>query len=726
MAALKRIKQPAFLKKWLSNKKIRLGLWTSLFFVAMLVLLSLHFVPEKTTLEVGKVCPNDVIADRFVTYLDEKATAEKQEEALKDFEDIYKIDLSQYNDSTIEEITDYFTRIESINSAALDIGDQAEEISAEEAEQIALTRKAASLKETTGLEFTDEEWLTIARLDTETLNRLQDQAVNIASNVMSKGVLAENLQVAADTILNNVQTSSLKGVQKKLVGQILGRVHYQATYVYDKEATEAKKAEILDTVEPVLRYIQQGQLIIGKGEIITESQMADLSQLGYTNDTSPEIIILGLAILIGLLIYIARLYLLNFAKEVYRDERQLVLLMLLVFVTILTYKLILSITLSPVTAQAEQVGYLIPVAMGTMLIAVLLDAKLAIMVNIFFAAFVGLYTGGIPFMIVALVSGMVGVVGVSHLTQRSDLSKTALLIGMANTVAIISMGLLNNQPWNVVVTGVIFGVFNGLFSSILTLGILPFLENMFGITTSIKLLELANPNLPLLKKLLLEAPGTYHHSIMVGNLGESAAEAIGANGLTVRVGAYYHDIGKTKRPYFFSENQFSEENPHDKISPTLSTLILTSHVKDGVEMAQEAKMPKVIVDMIAQHHGDTLVSYFDHKAKENGEEIREEDFRYDQSKPQTKEAAILMMADTVEAAVRSMKNATPGQIEGFIRSLIKGKLNDGQFDECDLTFKDLDKIASAFVRVINGVYHKRIEYPDQAAMLKQKQGKKVK
>lgn len=726
MAALKRIKQPAFLKKWLSNKKTRLGLWTSLFFVAMLVLLSLHFVPEKTTLEVGKVCPNDVIADRFVTYLDEKATAEKQEEALKDFEDIYKIDLSQYNDSTIDEITEYFTKIESINSAAVDIGDQAEEISTEEAEELILARKAASLKETTGLEFADDEWLAIAQMDTETLNRLQDQTVNIASNVMIQGVLEENLQVAKNSILNNVQTSSLKGVQKKLVSQILDHVQYQATFVFDKEATEAKKAEILDTVEPVLRYIQQGQLIIGKGEIITESQMADLNQLGYANDTSPEMIILGLAVLIGLLIYIARMYLLNFAKEVYRDERQLVLLMLLVFVTILTYKLILSITLSPVTAQAEQVGYLIPVAMGTMLIAVLLDAKLAIMVNIFFAAFVGLYTGGIPFMIVALVSGMVGVVGVSHLTQRSDLSKTALLIGMANTVAIISMGLLNDQPWNVIVTGVVFGVFNGLFSSILTLGILPFLESMFGITTSIKLLELANPNLPLLKKLLLEAPGTYHHSIMVGNLGEAAAEAIGANGLTVRVGAYYHDIGKTKRPYFFSENQFSEENPHDKISPTLSTLILTSHVKDGVEMAQEAKVPKVIVDMIAQHHGNTLVSYFYHKAKESGEEIREEDFRYDQNKPQTKEAAILMMADTVEAAVRSMKNATPGQVEGFIRSLIKGKLNDGQFDECDLTFKDLDKIASAFVRVINGVYHKRIEYPDQAAMLKQKQGKKVK
>ncbi len=729
MAALKRIKQPAFLKKWLSNKKIRLGLWTSLFFLAMLILLAIHFVPEKTTLEVGKVCPNDVIADRYVTYLDEKATTKLQEEALKDFEDIYKIDLSQYNDITIEEITNYFAQIESINSSAGDTsGDNQpeDEAGAEEAQQQILANKAASLKDSLELDLTEEEWLSVAQLDTQTLNRLQDQAVSIASGVMSLGVIADNLQLAEDTILNNVQTSNLRGIQKKLVSQVLSHVHYQATHVYDKEATEAKKAEILDTVEPVLRYIQQGQLIIGKGEIITETQMADLNQLGYTNDVSPEIIILGLAILIGLLIYIGRLYLMNFAQEVYRDERQLVLLMLLVFVTVLTYKLILSITLSPVTALAEQVGYLIPVAMGTMLIAVLLDAKLAIMVNIFFAAFVGLYTGGIPFMIVALVSGMVGVVGVSHLTQRSDLSKTALLIGMANTIAIISMGLLNNQPWNVILTGVVFGIFNGLFSSILTLGILPFLENMFGITTSIKLLELANPNLPLLKKLLLEAPGTYHHSIMVGNLGEAAAEAIGANGLTVRVGAYYHDIGKTKRPYFFSENQFSEDNPHDKISPTLSTLILTSHVKDGVEMAQEAKMPKVIVDMIAQHHGDTLVSYFYHKAKEGGEEVREEDFRYDQSKPQTKEAAILMMADTVEAAVRSMKNATPGQIEGFIRSLIKGKLNDGQFDECDLTFKDLDKIAAAFVRVTNGVYHKRIEYPDQASMMKQKQGKKVK
>ena len=220
---------------------------------------------------------------------------------------------------------------------------------------------------------------------------------------------------------------------------------------------------------------------------------------------------------------------------------------------------------------------------------------------------------------------------------------------------------------------------------------------------------------------MTEAPGTYHHCIMVGNLGEAAAEAIGANGLVVRLGAYYHDIGKLKRPYFFAENQFSGNNPHDNITPQLSTLIITSHVKDGIEMAKEAKLPPVIIQMIAQHHGDSLVSFFYYKAKNADPEVKERGFRYEQSKPQTKEAAILMMADTVEAAVRSKKNATPGQIEGFIRTLIKGKLNDGQFDECELTFRDLDQIATAFTRVINGIYHKRIEYPAQATMVQKKQ-----
>ncbi|MGB9846893.1 MAG: HDIG domain-containing metalloprotein, partial [Desulfotomaculales bacterium] len=236
---------------------------------------------------------------------------------------------------------------------------------------------------------------------------------------------------------------------------------------------------------------------------------------------------------------------------------------------------------------------------------------------------------------------------------------------------------------------------------------------------------LSHPSSPLLRRLLTEAPGTYHHSIVVGNLAEAAAEAIGAESLLTRVGAYYHDVGKLKRPYFFIENQLNQDNPHDKIAPTLSTLILTAHVKDGVELAREYKLPPVIIDIIEQHHGSSLCTYFYHKALENGtnELLNEEEFRYEGPKPKTKEAALVMLADSVEAAVRSLQNRTPGRIEGIVRKVIKDKLMDGQLDECDLTLKDLDKVASAFLQVLSGIFHARIEYPDLSAEMERRRKK---
>ncbi|MBP3626325.1 MAG: HDIG domain-containing protein [Peptococcaceae bacterium] len=424
-----------------------------------------------------------------------------------------------------------------------------------------------------------------------------------------------------------------------------------------------------------------------------------------------------MAVLIAILVVLMRGFMIHFTPKIYQDERKIVLLMLLLAGTLFFYDLFLSLNISTVTERAAQVGYLLPVAMGTMLITILLDVRLGIIANIVLALFAGLYTENASFAVVALLGGLTGCLGVSALGQRSDISRTAFAIAVVNAVSIIGLGMIQSQTIDVILYGVGFGIFNGLISSIFTMGILPYLETIFGITTSIRLLELANPNQPLLKRLMTEAPGTYHHCIMVGNLGEAAADAIGANGLEVRLGAYYHDIGKLKRPYFFAENQFSGANPHDNITPQLSTLIITSHVKDGLEMAREEKLPPILMDMIAQHHGDSKVSYFYFKAKELDENAREQDFRYENPKPQTKEAAILMMADTVEAAVRSKKDATPGQIEGFIRTLIKGKLNDGQFDECELTFRDLDQIAVAFTRVINGIYHKRVEYPPQANLI---------
>ena len=256
--------------------------------------------------------------------------------------------------------------------------------------------------------------------------------------------------------------------------------------------------------------------------------------------------------------------------------------------------------------------------------------------------------------------------------------------------------------------------FRGIFTSVLTIGFLPFFESIFDIITPIKLLELSNPNHSLLRRLLIEAPGTYYHSILVGNLSETAAEEVGANALLCRVGSYYHDIGKLKRPYFFKENQMTKENPHDKISPNLSALIITSHVQDGLEIAKKYKLPSKVMDIIRQHNGDTLVAYFYHKAiTAQGENLVSEDkFRYSFPKPQSKEASIVMLADSVEAYVRSQVEPTRDEIEKGVRIIIQDKINDGQLSQCDLTLKDIESVINSFLKVLAGIFHDRIEYPE--------------
>ena len=253
-------------------------------------------------------------------------------------------------------------------------------------------------------------------------------------------------------------------------------------------------------------------------------------------------------------------------------------------------------------------------------------------------------------------------------------------------------------------------------SAILTIGLLPILEGAFDVVTTLKLLELSNPNNPLLKKLLMEAPGTYHHSMLVANLAEMAADEVGANSVIARIGAYYHDIGKITRPYFFKENQLTNENPHDNINENLSAMIIISHVKDGVEMAKEYNLPEMIIDIIKQHHGTTLVKYFYYTARnksDNPDDIKEEDFRYKGPIPNTKESAIIMLADSTEAAVRSINDPTTKKLEEMINNIVDDKVKLGQLDNCELTLKDLSKIKECFLRALNGIYHKRIEYPKE-------------
>lgn len=322
---------------------------------------------------------------------------------------------------------------------------------------------------------------------------------------------------------------------------------------------------------------------------------------------------------------------------------------------------------------------------------------------------------------VNLFAGIISIFSLTKIQQRTDLARAGVIVSIVNILLIVSVKLImNDSAFESIIRDAGWGAGSGIFCAIAAIGSLSYLETLFGLVTSFKLFELANPNQPLIKQLMIKAPGTYQHSLVVGNLAEAAAEAVNADPLLTRVGAMYHDIGKMVRPYFFIENQIGIENQHSKISPRLSALIITAHVKEGIELAKEYKIPSIIKDFIPMHHGTSLIAYFYHQAKqtENPEGVIESHFRYPGPKPRTKETAIMMLADATEAAVRAISKPTVEQIQKTITKIIKARLDDGQLSEAPLTLVDLEKISTQFLRILQSLYHARIEYPSEEKIMK--------
>lgn len=555
----------------------------------------------------------------------------------------------------------------------------------------------------------------LVSLDSNTLDTLYQEAASLLKTHWETGVRDFEVKEKKETLYTQIDLLNITVPYKNLLKAVFNKIDFKANYLKDEAAIIRARQEASQNEGVVMVTVRKGQKIVGEGEVVTAEHIEVLEALGYRRSVTPYLTLLGIGIFTLLAFVLTNFYVKHYRKDLYRKQINLVLLGLLVFLVLLISKVISSINISPNPEIAQMIGFLIPVATGSMLIAILLDTTLAIFATILLSFFIGILTGNeLSFVINAFIGGLVGIYSVGKFNQRFDWVKAGVFIACADVVCILSLGLMNNEQWSVLLIGSSFGVINGIFSSILAYGSLPFLESGFKVTTNARLLELSNPNQPLLKRLLLEAPGTYHHSILVGNLGEAAADLVGADSLLVRVGAYYHDIGKIKRPYFFIENQMGGENPHEKLSPPLSILIITSHPKDGLEVARQHNLPPVVIDLIAQHHGTSLVTYFYHKALEmgNSDNVKESDYRYNTPKPQTKEAAIIMLADCVEAAVRSMPAPSSGKIEGLVRKLIKERLQDGQLEESPLTFKDLDLIANAFTRILSGIFHNRIEYPE--------------
>jgi putative nucleotidyltransferase with HDIG domain len=352
-----------------------------------------------------------------------------------------------------------------------------------------------------------------------------------------------------------------------------------------------------------------------------------------------------------------------------------------------------------------------PLAIFTLLSGLLLSRNLALVVGLILSLIFGtLNDFSLEYFIVNLFGSLLVVALLPRIRNRADLTRLGLKLALMNVIVIVIIHFFKLWPMGTFRANVISGAFSGFISSLFVLAVLPYLEVFFSRTTNIKLLELADFNQPLLKRLMIEAPGTYHHSLIMASLAEQAAAAIGENSLLARVGAYYHDIGKLSNAGYFIENQQAVANPHDPLTPTMSSLVVISHVKEGVALSRQHGLDKVIVDCIEQHHGTSLIHYFYHRALEQNAAIKQDSFRYPGPQPQSKVAAILMIADAVEAASRTVEEPTPSRLKDTVQKVINNKFTDGQFSQCPITLQDLNSIADTMVATLSGIYHARIEY----------------
>lgn len=566
-------------------------------------------------------------------------------------------------------------------------------------------------------QLSEDSYKTLATLSPETLSTMQSITKFIVDEIMKKGVTQDttSLNNARDQVSEQLVSIELTA-SARMVTQELARLSIVPNISYDSVKTQEKRDAAREAVQDI--YISVGDVIIGVDETVTTEHLRKLQLVGLmeSNPTKPYI---GLALFSLMILGLIWFYTQQSNSIVFGN-----LLQLFMYFVIITLNLIVMeiITLFK-NLDFTWIGYMAPVAFGAIMITVLIGTRLAYFTSILFALCASIAFNENPsqifdfnYFLVSFIGSVVGAFVVGGAQTRSKVLKAGLLVALANILVMTMQFFLINHTsdWKMILYLWMLAAISGLLSGVFALGFMPFFEAAFGILSPIKLIELSNPNQPLLRKLLLETPGTYHHSVMVANLSEAACEAVGANGLLARVGAYYHDIGKTKRPSFFIENQMGMDNPHDSIIPQLSKSIIVAHPYDGVKMLKEYKLPKAICDIAEQHHGTSLLKFFYHKAKQENDQVKEEEFRYPGPKAQFREVAIVGICDSVEAAVRSLNKPTMEQIEGIVRKIIKDKLDDGQLDECDLTLKELDIIHQTIVETLKGTFHSRIEYPNEA------------
>ena len=726
---MERIKAPSY-QKWF------IGMGTALL---LTLLLSPALQLSLKKYKVGDIARKEIKSSQDFLVEDGKSTQEKRSEAERSVFSVYDYDRMV--------LTDAENRLRSAFQSSANSFHSGERGT----DQRALRKKEweSSLR----LSLTQREWNI---LEKEHFNpSIGEAALELIAPILKKGVVNDKDLLDPDSyrgvVIRNIQTREerktvppftfldFKEARAKLRSQAdlpssslgrelppvvlkIGEHFLRPNLTFNKDETEERKTRAREKVNPVYFQVKRGEVILRAGERVQEEHLLKINILRKAQETSHIFyILLGVGLLTFLLLASLYEFSTKNIRKISLSQKDLLFFSSTLVGMIALLKLFQLITDilggEFLSIPSSSYLYLFPIASGAMLVRIVINSEVAIifatLTSFLSAALMG---NQLSFFIFALIGSVVGAHKVARCEQRSVLIKAGLTVGSVNLLTILSYNLISGDPFKMAfLSDLTMGFLGGSLASVFVLGIAPMIEGLFGYTTDIKLLELANMDNPTLKDLILQAPGTYHHSVIVGSLAETAAKSIAANPLLARVSAYYHDIGKLKKPLYFIENAGGLENKHDHLAPSMSSLILISHVKDGLELARENRLGQRVAHIIQQHHGTSLISYFYQKAKEKEnpemDSLNEEEFRYPGPKPQTKEAGIVMLADAVEAASRTLSEPTSSRIKSLVQRITNSIFLDGQLEECELTLKDLQKIGESFSRILTAIFHQRIDYP---------------
>ena len=643
-----------------------------------------NFLPNRLTLRAGDVSSQDVVAPRSARYESQTKRDEARAAAAKTVADQFDGSMATQQRQALDSLASKVSDLRQSSSSGPD--------------RVA----RLSLLES---QLSDAQRQYLLQADEGTIAAVFKNAGDILQALEANGIKPDTLKSAQDTARTRAGALHLDATASSLIASLV-RDYLRVNYLPGE--TDSKRQQASDAVPPVFVTVGKGQTIIRYGDLVTPFQLEEAQAVGLLAPQADWSRILATFMLVVILFAVAFGYLMQFKPAIIRDPRQLLTLGGLMLVILLIAKVAV-----PIDPRAQ---YIIPMAAVPMLVATLMDTGLGIIV----ALAVGLLTGIIAdnvldLTLIGFLGGSIGAIYVHRLERLGQWVTAGILVAGAQFVTIVALASIERHQSVDEVLGIgAIALVNGLLAALIAAGSLTYLGEITRVITPMKLLELMTPNNPLLKRLMVSAPGTYNHSIVAANLAESAAEAVGANAVLARVGCYFHDIGKIRRPHFFVENQADIGNIHENLSPTTSSDILNAHVTEGVDLLKQYHFPTAVNDIVQQHQGTTVKKYFYRQALEQGLDVREDDFRYPGPRPRSKEAAIVMMADTVEASTRTLKDRSTESIREHVHRMIQGFTRDGQLDECELSFHDLKLIEDAFANMVVSIYHARIEYPATA------------